>query len=29
MQGAAGSWQMPKHYQTMVANEFEFGFAAD
>ncbi|OIQ04951.1 MAG: oxidoreductase [Rhodobacteraceae bacterium CG2_30_10_405] len=28
-QGAAGSWQMQNRYQTMLAGEFEFGFAVD
>ena len=28
-QGAAGSWQMENRYQTMLADEFEFGFAVD
>jgi len=27
--GAAGSWQMENRYQTMIAGEFEFGFAVD
>jgi 3-hydroxyisobutyrate dehydrogenase-like beta-hydroxyacid dehydrogenase len=27
--GAAGSWQMLNRYQTMVDDEFEFGFAVD
>ena len=27
--GAAGSWQMMNRYQTMVDDEFEFGFAVD
>jgi 3-hydroxyisobutyrate dehydrogenase len=27
--GAAQSWQMENRYQTMAANEFEFGFAVD
>lgn len=27
--GAAQSWQMENRWQTMVANEFEFGFAVD
>ena len=27
--GAAGSWQMENRYQTMLADEFEFGFAVD
>ena len=27
--GAAQSWQMENRYQTMIANEFEFGFAVD
>ena len=28
-QGAAGSWQMENRTRTMVADEFEFGFAVD
>ncbi len=28
-QGAAGSWQMSNRYETMVDNEFDFGFAVD
>ena len=28
-QGAAQSWQMENRWQTMVDNEFEFGFAVD
>ena len=28
-QGAAGSWQMANHYQTMAENRFDFGFAVD
>jgi 2-hydroxy-3-oxopropionate reductase len=28
-QGAAGSWQMENRYQTMLEDEFEFGFAVD
>lgn len=28
-QGAAGSWQMSNRYKTMVADEFNFGFAVD
>jgi len=28
-QGAAGSWQMQNRSTTMVADEFEFGFAVD
>jgi len=28
-QGAAQSWQMENRWQTMVAGEFEFGFAVD
>ncbi len=28
-QGAAGSWQMSNRYKTMVADQFEFGFAVD
>ena len=27
--GAAQSWQMENRWQTMVENEFEFGFAVD
>jgi 3-hydroxyisobutyrate dehydrogenase-like beta-hydroxyacid dehydrogenase len=27
--GAAQSWQMENRWQTMVRNEFEFGFAVD
>lgn len=27
--GAAGSWQMVNRHQTMIANEFDFGFAVD
>jgi 3-hydroxyisobutyrate dehydrogenase len=27
--GAAGSWQMINRHQTMLDNEFEFGFAVD
>jgi 3-hydroxyisobutyrate dehydrogenase-like beta-hydroxyacid dehydrogenase len=27
--GAAQSWQMENRYQTMAANEFDFGFAVD
>ena len=27
--GAAGSWQMDNRYQTMIAGEFEHGFAVD
>ena len=27
--GAAGSWQMQNRWQTMVAGEFDFGFAVD
>ncbi|CCQ12216.1 2-hydroxy-3-oxopropionate reductase [Pseudoalteromonas luteoviolacea B = ATCC 29581] len=27
--GAAGSWQMENRYKTMLANEYEFGFAVD
>lgn len=27
--GAAGSWQMENRYKTMLANEFDFGFAVD
>ncbi len=28
-QGAAGSWQMENRYETMLKNEFDFGFAVD
>ncbi|PWE33218.1 oxidoreductase [Maritimibacter sp. 55A14] len=28
-QGAAGSWQMSNRYETMLDDEFEFGFAVD
>lgn len=28
-QGAAGSWQMANRYQTMLADEFDHGFAVD
>lgn len=28
-QGAAGSWQMENRYQTMLAGEFDHGFAVD
>lgn len=28
-QGAAGSWQMSNRYQTMIADEFDHGFAVD
>ncbi|WP_116597369.1 NAD(P)-dependent oxidoreductase [Primorskyibacter marinus] len=28
-QGAAGSWQMSNRYETMIADEFEHGFAVD
>ncbi|SFR13799.1 NAD(P)-dependent oxidoreductase [Poseidonocella sedimentorum] len=28
-QGAAGSWQMENRYKTMIADEFEHGFAVD
>ena len=28
-QGAAQSWQMQNRYQTMMANEYEHGFAVD
>jgi 3-hydroxyisobutyrate dehydrogenase len=28
-QGAAGSWQMSNRYQTMLADEFDHGFAVD
>ena len=28
-QGAAGSWQMVNRHQTMLQNEFDFGFAVD
>jgi len=27
--GAAQSWQMDNRHETMIANEFEFGFAVD
>ena len=27
--GAAGSWQMENRYKTMIAGEFDFGFAVD
>jgi 2-hydroxy-3-oxopropionate reductase len=27
--GAAGSWQMENRYKTMLAGEYEFGFAVD
>ncbi|WP_417211756.1 NAD(P)-dependent oxidoreductase, partial [Antarctobacter sp.] len=27
--GAAGSWQMVNRYKTMIADEFEHGFAVD
>ena len=27
--GAAGSWQMENRYQTMLQNQYEFGFAVD
>ena len=27
--GAAGSWQMVNRHETMLKNEFEFGFAVD
>jgi 3-hydroxyisobutyrate dehydrogenase-like beta-hydroxyacid dehydrogenase len=27
--GAAGSWQMDNRYKTMLADQYEFGFAAD
>ena len=27
--GAAGSWQMSNRYQTMLRDEYEFGFAVD
>ena len=27
--GAAGSWQMENRYRTMIADEFDFGFAVD
>jgi len=27
--GAAGSWQMQNRYKTMIADEFDFGFAVD
>ena len=29
MKGAAGSWQMENRYATMLADEYEFGFAVD
>jgi 3-hydroxyisobutyrate dehydrogenase len=28
-QGAAGSWQMSNRYQTMIADDFDHGFAVD
>jgi len=28
-QGAAGSWQMANRYQTMLADEYDHGFAVD
>ncbi len=28
-QGAAGSWQMSNRYETMIADEFDHGFAVD
>jgi 3-hydroxyisobutyrate dehydrogenase len=28
-QGAAGSWQMANRHQTMLADQFDFGFAVD
>ncbi len=28
-QGAAGSWQMDNRHKTMIAEKFDFGFAAD
>ena len=28
-QGAAGSWQMSNRYDTMLKDEFDFGFAVD
>lgn len=28
-QGAAGSWQMVNRHKTMLANQFDFGFAVD
>ncbi len=28
-QGAAGSWQMQNRHQTMLADQFDFGFAVD
>ena len=28
-QGAAGSWQMVNRYKTMLADQFDFGFAVD
>ncbi|MEC7996558.1 MAG: NAD-binding protein, partial [Pseudomonadota bacterium] len=27
--GAAGSWQMENRYQTMLQDQYEFGFAVD
>jgi 3-hydroxyisobutyrate dehydrogenase-like beta-hydroxyacid dehydrogenase len=27
--GAAGSWQMSNRWETMIQNEFDFGFAVD
>ena len=27
--GAAGSWQMDNRYKTMLADQYEFGFAVD
>ena len=27
--GAAGSWQMTNRWETMIKNEFDFGFAVD
>ncbi|HAS49985.1 MAG TPA: oxidoreductase, partial [Gammaproteobacteria bacterium] len=27
--GAAGSWQMENRYKTMLADEYDFGFAVD
>jgi 2-hydroxy-3-oxopropionate reductase len=27
--GAAGSWQMDNRYQTMLQDQYEFGFAVD
>ncbi len=28
-QGAAGSWQMSNRYETMLADQFDHGFAVD